>query len=281
MIEAPRGDQLRRGYGRAGFAVEPLDASGALRVLQSPLDDPPSSPTLDIDVIIPAFNEEARLPSTLVQTIDFLATRKWSSRVVVVDNGSADNTTETVHRVAAGVSSAVGVVVVGCSRPGKGAAVRRGLLSSTARYVGFFDADLATPVDTLDVTFRHLQRGAAAVIASRHMPGSIFVCRQPLVRRAGGVVFRLLAHSLVGGVRDTQCGFKFFERGAVQRALVECRTSGFAFDVELLRRLQYNGGRIVEVPVAWTDDGRSTFHPVRDGIAAFDAVLQMRRIRFP
>ncbi|MBV9162165.1 MAG: glycosyltransferase [Pseudonocardiales bacterium] len=281
MIEAREGDQLRRGRGRARFAVGQLDASGALRVLQSPSDDPPSSPILDIDVIIPAFNEETRLPSTLMQTIDFLATKEWSSRVVVVDNGSADNTIEMVHRVAAGLSSAVDVVVVGCSRPGKGAAVRRGLLSSTARYVGFFDADLATPVETLDVTFRHLQRGAAAVIASRHMPGSTFLRRQPLVRRAGGAVFRLLTHSLVDGVWDTQCGFKFFERRAVQRALVECRTSGFAFDVELLQRLQHDGGRIVEVPVAWTDDGRSTFHPVRDGIAAFDAVLQMQRIRFP
>lgn len=231
----------------------------------------------DLEVIIPAFNEAGRLPLTLRRTVEFLGAQPWRSRVVVVDNGSADDTTGVVWKFTDGLDSAVPVEVVGCARPGKGAAVRRGLLSSTSRFVGFFDADLATPVETLTEVMGYLQQGTTAVIASRHVTGASLVRPQPLVRRIGGAAFRVLARALVHGVHDTQCGFKFFERDAVMRALVQCQTTGFAFDVELLQRIQRDGGSIAEIPVSWTDDTRSTFHPIRDGIASFGAVLQMAR----
>jgi dolichyl-phosphate beta-glucosyltransferase len=233
----------------------------------------------DLEVIIPAFNEVDRLPLTLRRTVEFLGAQPWRSRVVVVDNGSVDDTPGAVWRFTDGLDGAVPVEVVGCARPGKGAAVRRGLLSSTSQFVGFFDADLATPVETLSTAMGHLQQGTTAVIASRHVTGASFVRPQPLGRRVGGAAFRLLARTLVCGVHDTQCGFKFFERDAVMRALVQCQTTGFAFDVELLQRIQHDGGSIVEIPVAWTDDTRSTFRPVRDGLASFGAVLQMPRYR--
>jgi dolichyl-phosphate beta-glucosyltransferase len=236
-------------------------------------------PVSDLEVIIPAFNEAGRLPLTLRRTVGFLGAQPWRSRVVVVDNGSADDTTAVVWRFVDGLDGAVPVEVVGCARPGKGAAVRRGLLSSTSRFVGFFDADLATPVETLTAVMGHLQLGATAVVGSRHVAGASFVRPQPLGRRAGGAAFRVLARGLVRGVHDTQCGFKFFQRDAVMRALVQCQTTGFAFDVELLQCIQRDGGNIVEVPVAWADDARSTFHPVRDGLASFGALLQMQRYR--
>jgi hypothetical protein len=165
--------------------------------------------------------------------------------------------------------------VIGCSRPGKGAAVRRGILAGRAPLVGFFDADLATPLETLPAAMAALQAGAAAVIASRHVPGASFVHAQPLTRRLGGHVFRALSGSLVRGVADTQCGFKFFQRAAVRAALVRTRTTGFAFDVEVLARIQRDGGDVVELPVAWTDRAGSTFHPVRDGVASYKAVLAL------
>jgi dolichyl-phosphate beta-glucosyltransferase len=230
----------------------------------------------DVEVVIPAYNESARLPITLRRTIDYLASAQWRSRIIVVDNGSVDGTAEVALRIAQG--QAVQVDVVGCARPGKGAAVRRGLLSGRAPLVGFFDADLATPVETLELAMKHLRAGAAAVVASRHMAGSQIVQAQPLGRRLGGTAFRMATHRVVKGVRDTQCGFKFFERTAVTRALVECRTSGFAFDAELLCRIQRDGGRIVEVPVSWTDGPASTFRPVRDGLASFGAVWQMNQL---
>ena len=231
----------------------------------------------DVDVVIPAYNESTRLPETLRETVRFLSGMPWRSRVLVVDNGSVDGTAGAAAEIAAELGGAdrVAVDVIGCSRPGKGAAVRRGILAGRAPLVGFFDADLATPLDTLPDAIAALRGGAAAAIASRHVPGARFVETQPLTRRLGGHVFRTLSGALVSGVADTQCGFKFFQRPVVTAALVRTRTTGFAFDVELLHRIQRDGGEVVELPVAWTDRAGSTFHPVRDGIASYRAVLAL------
>lgn len=233
--------------------------------------------TVDLEVIIPAYNEAERIPATLRATADFLETQSWSSRIVVVDNGSVDDTSAVV-RAFSRTASSVEIALLGCAQPGKGAAVRRGLLSSRARYAGFIDADLATPISTLDSAMPLLEAGATAVIASRHAPGAEFVQPQQLGRRLGGGAFRLMTRRMVQGIADTQCGFKFFDLAAAKRALVECRVTGFAFDVELLQRLQNQGGQILELPVAWTDDPASTFRPVRDGLASFNAVRQMARV---
>ncbi|MFP3578574.1 glycosyltransferase [Arthrobacter sp. SIMBA_036] len=233
---------------------------------------------VDLEVVIPAYNEAERIPKTLIQTVDFLACHKWSSRVVVVDNGSVDETAAVVRRISGANRSTVPISVVGCSRRGKGAAVARGLLSGTSRFTGFFDADLATPLETLEAAMDHLERGAAAVIASRHAPGSTFVQPQHLGRRVGGTAFRVLTRSKVKGISDTQCGFKFFERDALTAAMVQCRTTGFAFDVELLQWLQRSGADIVELPVAWTDGESSTFRPFKDGAASFASVFQLQKV---
>ncbi|MEU5694585.1 glycosyltransferase [Actinosynnema sp. NPDC020468] len=229
---------------------------------------------VDLEIVVPAYNEAARLPATLREAVAYLSGRPWRSRLVVVDNGSVDETAAVVNHVDPG---GVEIAVIGCSRAGKGAAVRRGLLAGTAEFVGFVDADLSTPLDTLTDVMAQLRRGAAAVVASRHAPGARFVHAQPLGRRVGGAAFRALARPLVSGVHDTQCGFKFFRRDVVQDALRRCRMTGFAFDVELLNRVQAAGRQIVEIPVAWTDDARSTFHPVRDGLASFTALLSLYR----
>lgn len=227
----------------------------------------------DLEIVVPAYNEAERLPATLNELVTFLSGQPWRSRVVVVDNGSVDETAAVVREIK---SDPVQVNVIGCSQPGKGAAVRRGLLASTATFSGFVDADLSTPLDTLGEAMSLLQCGAAAVVASRHAPGARLVHAQPLGRRVGGAMFRALAKPLVADVHDTQCGFKFFRREVVQAALKRCRTNGFAFDVELLRHVQAAGEQVMEIPVAWTDDSRSTFHPVRDGLAAFSCLVRLR-----
>lgn len=239
---------------------------------------PAPRPIVDLEVAIPAFNEASRLPETLRRTVDFLREQSWSSRVVVVDNGSSDGTADVARAFAAAGDEAVPVEVVGCAQPGKGAAVRRALLRSRSRFVGFFDADLATPVETLLTVMAQLEAGATAVVGSRHAPGARFVQHQPTGRRLGGAAFRMATRSLVPEVHDTQCGFKFFDRAALVPALVTCRTTGFAFDVELLRHLQTAGATIVEVPVAWSHAGGSSFSPLRDGMSAFRAVLQLQRV---
>ncbi|MFP3580780.1 glycosyltransferase [Arthrobacter sp. SIMBA_036] len=232
---------------------------------------------VDLEVVIPAYNEATRIPNTLVQTVDFLASQSWSSRIVVVDNGSVDETAAVVRRISRDAGAMVPISLVGCSLQGKGAAVRRGLLSGTSRFTGFFDADLATPLETLTQTMSLLEDGAAAVIASRHAEGSTVVRPQHLGRRVGGTAFRVLTKAKVKGIQDTQCGFKFFERDALTAAMVQCRSTGFAFDVELLLRLQNNEARIVELPVAWTDGAKSTFRPFQDGVASFASVIQLQK----
>jgi dolichyl-phosphate beta-glucosyltransferase len=256
---SPCGPEPRRGDG--GAPPEPQALA-----LRSPVD---------LEVVIPAYNESARLPTTLRRSVEFLAEQPWRTRLVVVDNGSVDETA-AVARAAVRPSGSVTVSVIGCSRAGKGAAVYRGLTTSTSPIVGFFDADLATPVETLTETVAALHAGAAAVIASRHVPGARFVSPQPLGRRLGGAAFRALTRPLVPGVHDTQCGFKFFQRNAVQAAMARCRMTGFAFDVELLAQIQRDGGSIVELPVSWTDRTGSTFHPIRDGFTSFGALLSLR-----
>jgi dolichyl-phosphate beta-glucosyltransferase len=254
-----------------------VDASAALVIApRLPVVPDQRRPALELDleVVIPAFNEAERLPRTISLTAEYLAAQPWRSQIVVVDNGSSDRTAHTARALA---TADVPVQVVGCARPGKGAAVRRGLLRTDARHVGFVDADLATPIETLGPVMEHLRAGAAAVIASRYVAGATLVRRQPLLRRAGGAVFRQLTQPMVAGIRDTQCGFKFFQRAAVAAALVQCHTTGFAFDVELLSRIQAAGGSIVEVPVAWTDVPASTFRPLRDGAASFAALLALKR----
>jgi glycosyltransferase involved in cell wall biosynthesis len=233
-------------------------------------------PPVDLEVVVPAYNEAHRLPDTVAETIAYLDAQPWTSRLVVVDNGSSDDTARVIRSLA-DPSARVCVDVIGCARPGKGAAVRRGLLTSESRFVGFFDADLATPVETLSTAMALLAGGTAAVVGSRYAPGAALLRRQPLGRRVGGALFRRMTHGVVAGVHDTQCGFKFFDRETVSRALAQCRTTGFAFDVELLQRIQADGGSIVEIPVAWTDDPRSTFRPIPDGIACFTALLALRR----
>src|SRR3954469_5977545 len=132
---------------------------------------------VDLEVGIPAYNESTRLPETLRRSVQHLDAQPWRSRIVVVDNGSADETA-TLARTAAACTDRVDVTVIGCSRPGKGAAVRRGLLTSTAPLVGFFDADLATPLPTIAEAVAALRDGASAAIASRHVPGASFVVPQ-------------------------------------------------------------------------------------------------------
>lgn len=228
---------------------------------------------IELEIIIPVLNEERRLPATLDETVAFIGARNWNASIVVVDNGSVDRTAEIVQRYQ---GSAVAVHLLGCSRRGKGAAVRRGVLTGSSRFVGFMDADLATPIDTLDTMLPLLTDGHAAVVASRYMPGAVLSVEQKGHRRMGGWAFRTLARISVPDVADTQCGFKFF-RGDLARSLItDCVVDGFAFDVELLARVQARGHEVIEVPVAWTDVAGSTFSAGRDGLQSMRDVMRVR-----
>jgi dolichyl-phosphate beta-glucosyltransferase len=227
----------------------------------------------DLEILIPSLNEAHRLPQTLMRTIQYLEAQPYSSSVVVIDNGSFDQTADVVDRT---WSDRVPVVLTGCAQPGKGAAVRRGLLTSRARFVGYMDADLATPIETLDIVMPLLQ-DFPVVVGSRRINGAALARRQPIYRVVTGMIFRAIANRVLPGLTDTQCGFKFFAGDLARLVARSLRIDGFAFDVELLRAIIDIGVPIKEIPVVWSDQEGSTLRALRDGTRAATDVLRIAR----
>lgn len=222
-----------------------------------------------LQIVIPAYNEERRLPRTLRELRRHVTAHRGvlgRVEVLVVDNASTDRTAEVAR---AADSAALPVRVVQCARRGKGAAVRAGLLATDAELVCFMDADGATGLDAIEEAWRHLLLGADVVIGSRALAGSTTEARHCRTRSLGAAAYRRLAGRLVPGVADTQCGFKVFRAAVAQRAARDLMARGFSFDVELLVRLRALGARIEEIPVSWVDVPGSTFVPVRHGAGAF------------
>ena len=235
-------------------------------------------PSVDLEIVVPAYNEESRIGPTLERMRTFLREQPYSAAVVVVDNGSVDRTADAVAELQQ--AHEIPIHLINCARRGKGAAVRRGVLSSSADCVGFCDADLATPIETLDLAWPLLLQGSPIVIGSRKLHGAQYLRCQPLLRRVGGWGFRVLAGRLVPTVTDTQCGFKLFRRPVGQRLFAMTREDGFAFDVEILALAKALGVPISEVPVNWSDRPGSSFRPVKDGVASVRAMVAVsRRLR--
>ncbi|MEW2034615.1 glycosyltransferase [Streptomyces roseifaciens] len=222
----------------------------------------PVATACDLELVIPAYNEEQRLAPTVLALADHLRGMPLTAALRVVDNGSSDRTAECVDRLAA---SGIPVSVTGCSRRGKGAAVSRGMVSTRARWVGFCDADLATPATAIDDAVALLKDGWQVVIGSRRCTGARIPVRQPALRRLGGAGFRLATRRFSGPVKDTQCGFKFFEAGAARRVFADIATTGFAFDLEVIARARALGLSLTEFPVVWSDQEGSSFRPFTDG----------------
>jgi glycosyltransferase involved in cell wall biosynthesis len=231
-------------------------------------------PPCHLEILIPSLNEAERLPRTLVRTIEYLEAQAYSSSLVVVDNGSIDQTVDLVRRTR---SPRVPVTVIGCAQSGKGAAVRRGMRTSGARFVGYMDADLATPIETLDVVMPLLEQGSQAVVGSRHVDGAVFAERQPVLRLASGMAFRAIANRVLRGIADSQCGFKFFAGDLARVVSRHLSIDGFAFDVELLWTLIERGIPVTEIPVVWSDRKGSTLRLKADGARAIMDVLRLAR----
>ncbi|WP_113700498.1 glycosyltransferase [Nonomuraea lactucae] len=225
-----------------------------------------------LEIVVPAFNEEGRLPGGLLQLCAKLARMPFPTAVIVVDNNSTDATAEIVRTWPRGP---VPVRLVHCGIPGKGAAVRAGLLRTRAPFVGFCDADMATDLGAIDVAFGLLLTGERVVVGSRAHSFSDVENRHSRVRELGAVGFRSLARVLVRGVSDTQCGFKFFDGPLVREVAARLRTPGFAFDVELLARCVERGASVHEIPVQWRDIPGSRFSPARHSLGI---MLELGRI---
>jgi glycosyltransferase involved in cell wall biosynthesis len=222
-----------------------------------PLDGQRRDSPVSIEIVVPAHNEARRLPAGLTALCSKAASLPLPTAVVVVDSASTDGTGELVRDWPAGP---VPVRLLRCDRPGKGLAVRTGLLATRAPLVGFCDADMATDLSALDLTLLLLAAGRHVVIGSRALEGSVVEEeRHSSIRRVGAAAFRCLARRIVPGVSDTQCGFKFFSGPLARAAALPLRTTGFAFDIELIARCQRLGAALTEIPVTWRDVPGSTF----------------------
>ena len=215
-----------------------------------------------LSIVIPAYNEAARIGPTLDATRAWLDEHALAAEVIVVDDGSDDDTPRIALDQAA-ADRRVRLLRLGTNR-GKGAAVRAGVLDSHGDRVLFMDADLATPLDEILHLTRALDDGADIAIASRALPESRILTRQHVLRETMGKTFNLMVRTLASvDFHDTQCGFKLFSRRAADALFREARIDRFAFDVELLL-LARGRFRVVEVPVAWRHVEQSKVSPIRD-----------------
>jgi glycosyltransferase involved in cell wall biosynthesis len=202
--------------------------------------------------------------------------------ILVVDSASTDETAKIVCNWPAGP---VPVGLLRCERPGKGVAVRAGLLATRAPFAGFCDADMATDLSALDTALRLLVAGKPMVIGSRALGASVVEDRHSAVRRLGAAAFRAMARTIVPDATDTQCGFKFFDGPLARAAAQRLHTAGFAFDIELIATCQRLGATLTEIPVRWQDVAGSTFRVHRHSATAFREVtaiwMRSRRDREP
>ncbi len=225
-------------------------------------------------VVIPAWNEAHRLPTTLNRVISFVESRPETLDVIVVNNNSSDNT----YEVAADFAKSYPYIQV-LDQPiqGKGAAVRKGFLAARGRYVFMCDADLAMPIEELPRFFPNTLGGDYDIAIGSREVSEAQRYNEPAYRHLMGRVFNTIVRTLaVPGIQDTQCGFKSFHREIARKIFRVQRIDGFAFDVEVLAIAKQWGYQIVEVGIPWYYGEGSSVKPVQDTLRMFREVLRIR-----
>lgn len=233
---------------------------------------------MSVSIIIPAYNEEQRLPMTLATTAEYFANLGDPFDILVVDDGSRDKTAAVVTEYRKKHPEySVKCVEYGGNR-GKGFAVRFGMLKATGELRLFCDADLATPVEEYGVILKAMQQQCADIgIGSRPLEQSHLVVHQPWLRERLGRSFNLAVQALaVPGIRDTQCGFKIFTAQAAKDVFSRCVIDAFAFDCEALLIADRLGYKIAEVPIRWSHKDGSKVNMVRDGSRMLKDLMAIR-----
>lgn len=226
-----------------------------------------------LSIVIPAYNEANRLPASLEAVLAYAEGRFPWSEVIVVDDGSTDNTAETVEAL----GDARVRLLRNPGNRGKGYAVRHGMLAATGDWRLFTDADLSAPIEELGRLFAEAKRtGAAVAIGSRAIDRRLISVRQSWIRETAGRIFNLAMRVMTGlSFQDTQCGFKLFTADAAQRIFKRQLLNGFGFDVEDLYIAKKLGIKVVEVPVRWAH-AEGTKVGLASGLQAFFDPLRIR-----
>jgi glycosyltransferase involved in cell wall biosynthesis len=228
-----------------------------------------------LSIVIPAYNESARIGETLERVLSCVDTRNWDAEVLVVDDGSSDHTEALVQQWMAHHERLH--LVKNEGNRGKGYSVRNGLLQAAGDIVMFTDADLSAPIEEAERLLEAIHAGADVAIGSRWLDKQKQTIHQPLYRRFFGRCFNWVTRKVIGlPFKDTQCGFKAFRRDAAQTIFRLQTIERWGFDPEILfiaRKLKY---KIVEVPVTWGHDERSRISYLRDGTKMLQEMGEIR-----
>jgi glycosyltransferase involved in cell wall biosynthesis len=226
-------------------------------------------------IVIPAYNEGERLGPTLETVLNFVRQQGWDVEVIVVNDGSRDNTAEIVRKLA--VKDPLLRLVENPGNRGKGYSVRHGMLAARGEIIAFSDADLSSPIEEMPKLLEALAAGADIAIGSRWLRAELQTQRQSLHRQLFGRIFNALNRVILGlRFKDTQCGFKAFTRRAAQTILPLQHIERWGFDPEILFLARKFGFRVEEVPVHWGHAGGTRINPVVDGMRMFQEMLRIR-----
>jgi glycosyltransferase involved in cell wall biosynthesis len=228
-----------------------------------------------LSIIIPAYNESARIEKTLDRVMSCVAEQGWDAEVLVVDDGSTDGTTQIVHRWMEAHPRLH--LIKNNGNRGKGFSVRNGLLQAAGEVVMFTDADLSAPMEEAELLMAAIADGADVAIGSRWMDKTRQTIHQPLYRRFFGRCFNWVTRMVMGlPFKDTQCGFKAFKRPAAQIIFRLQRIERWGFDPEILFIARKLGYEIREVPVTWGHDERSRMSYLKDGMKMLEEMAIIR-----
>lgn len=226
-------------------------------------------------IVIPAYNEGARLGATLERILTFVLHQGWNAEIIVVNDGSSDNTAE-IARGYANHSKLLRLIENPGNR-GKGYSVRSGVLHARGSIVLFTDADLSSPIEEATKLLLAIEAGADIAIGSRWLHTELQTQRQSLARQILGRVFNRFLRILFGlDFKDTQCGFKAFRRRAARALFSIQKIEGWGFDPEILFLAHRYGFSVTEIPVLWGHDSRTRIHPLADGSRMVSEMLRIR-----
>jgi len=226
-------------------------------------------------IVIPAFNESARIPATLESVIACIRANKWDAEVIVVNDGSVDNTAEIVRSIAGNAPELR--MIENPGNRGKGYSVRNGILHALGDIVMFTDSDLSAPIVEAERLFAAISAGADIAIGSRWLESGRQTHRQPLYRQFFGRCFNTVCRMVMRlPFADTQCGFKAFTRDAAQTVFQLQTIERWGFDPEILFIALKRGYTVKEVPVSWAHDARTRMSYLRDGMQMLKELVIVR-----
>jgi dolichyl-phosphate beta-glucosyltransferase len=234
---------------------------------------PEGPATCFLSIVVPAYNEEKRLPDSLPRIIQFVQQQEYSIEVIVVDDGSTDRTADIVREFQ---KQAPFITLLQVDHGGKGHAVRAGMMQAHGEYLFLCDSDLSMPIEEVTKFLPPALDGYDLAIASREIEGARRY-DEPGYRHLMGRVFNLIVRLLaVRGIQDTQAGFKCFRRDAARQLFPLQTVDGWGFDVEILFIAQRHGMKMVEVPINWYYKNRSQVRPIQDTYNMFREALTVR-----